>query len=192
MAHAIDLDPGPYRGTYKLIGGSPALDFANLVSYRGTSRQHDWLDPSTNIERWADAAHVTAPVTTDVARLRELREVLARIFLAVADGETPTTDDLDVIGGLAAAAWSRRRLCFPDGARAAVWTDAEPSLLTEIVLDATSLLTSHEALDKVTACPGCRWLFLDTTRNHSRQWCDPADCGNRVRQRRHYERHKQS
>ncbi|MBU2667134.1 CGNR zinc finger domain-containing protein [Actinoplanes bogorensis] len=30
---------------------------------------------------------------------------------------------------------------------------------------------------------GCGWLFLDTTRNHSRRWCDPADCGNRARVR---------
>jgi predicted RNA-binding Zn ribbon-like protein len=31
-------------------------------------------------------------------------------------------------------------------------------------------------------------VYLDTTRNPSRRWCDPADCGNRARQRRHYRR----
>jgi hypothetical protein len=57
------------------------------------------------------------------------------------------------------------------------------------VTDAASLLTSKEALRRIAMCKECQWLFLDTTRNHSRRWCDPADCGNRARQRRHYRRH---
>ena len=49
-------------------------------------------------------------------------------------------------------------------------------------------LTLH-ALDLVQTMPrerlrrcdddGCGWLFLDTTRNHSRRWCRSGDCGNR-------------
>jgi predicted RNA-binding Zn ribbon-like protein len=34
----------------------------------------------------------------------------------------------------------------------------------------------------------CGWLFLDRTKNGSRVWCSSADCGNRTRARRHYER----
>jgi predicted RNA-binding Zn ribbon-like protein len=37
---------------------------------------------------------------------------------------------------------------------------------------------------------GCGWLFLDTTRNHSRRWCDPLDCGNRARVRNYVERRR--
>nr|WP_264085191.1 CGNR zinc finger domain-containing protein [Kibdelosporangium phytohabitans] len=36
--------------------------------------------------------------------------------------------------------------------------------------------------------PGCGWLFIDRTRNRSRQWCSSKDCGNRERARRHYRR----
>ena len=188
MARAVDLDPGSYPGTYKLIAGAPALDFANLVSYRGTGREHDWLDPATNAEAWAEAAGITAPVGTDIAEIRELREVVARTFLAIADGDTPAADDVERIGRMAADAWGHRRLGFAEGAPAAGWTDTAPSLATEVALDAASLLTSSEALRRIAACRECRWLFLDTTRNHSRRWCDPRDCGNRARQRRHYQR----
>ncbi|HUG86040.1 MAG TPA: CGNR zinc finger domain-containing protein, partial [Euzebya sp.] len=59
-------------------------------------------------------------------------------------------------------------------------------------LDAASLLTSPDALARLAACGECRWLFLDQTRNRSRRWCDPADCGNRTRQRRHYQRHQRT
>ena len=189
MAAALELHPGSYEGTYKLIGGAPALDFANLVSYRGADRQHDWLDPAENVATWAEAAGITAPMDSGATELREFRELLARTFLAVADRTPPAPDDISQIGDLAAGAWAHRRLTLAEGAVAATWTTTAPTLLTDLALDAASLLTSAESLRRIAACHECRWLFLDTTRNHSRQWCDPADCGNRARQRRHYHRH---
>ncbi|MGW5559426.1 CGNR zinc finger domain-containing protein [Micromonospora sp. NPDC003944] len=39
---------------------------------------------------------------------------------------------------------------------------------------------------------GCGWLFLDSTRNHSRRWCDPLDCGNRARVRAYVQRHRRA
>ncbi|MFC8797696.1 CGNR zinc finger domain-containing protein [Promicromonospora sp. NPDC057138] len=187
MAEPVALDPGSYRGTYKLIGGTPALDFANLVSYRGTDRQHDWLDPEGNAATWADAAGVVAFVG-DIAELREFREVLARVFLDLVDRATPASSDVSRIGELAAGARGDRRLVLEAGATAATWTARAPTLLTEVALDAASVLTDAEALRRLSACQECRWLFMDTSRNRRRQWCDPADCGNRARQRRHYER----
>lgn len=58
-----------------------------------------------------------------------------------------------------------------------------------IVYSAAKLLASS-GLDRVRQCAGddCGWLFLDTSRNHSRRWCDMADCGNRAKARRHYRR----
>jgi predicted RNA-binding Zn ribbon-like protein len=192
MAEPVALDPGSYRGTYKLIGGTPALDFANLVSYRGTDRQHDWLEPDANAVTWADAAGVAAPVGDDIAQLREFREVLARVFLDLVDRTTPASSDVSRIGELAVGAWGDRRLVLEAGATAATWTATAPTLLTEVAFDAASLLTDTEALGRLSACQECRWLFLDTSRNRRRQWCDPADCGNRARQRRHYERNQRS
>jgi predicted RNA-binding Zn ribbon-like protein len=64
-------------------------------------------------------------------------------------------------------------------------------------LDLARILALH-ALDLLQTMPaerlrrcdddGCGWLFLDTTRNHSRRWCSSGDCGNRDRARRHYAR----
>jgi predicted RNA-binding Zn ribbon-like protein len=49
---------------------------------------------------------------------------------------------------------------------------------------------SDADLSRLRRCDGagCGWLFLDTTRNHSRRWCDSRDCGNRSRVRRYAER----
>ena len=49
-------------------------------------------------------------------------------------------------------------------------------------------LTDPTAVGRIKACEECRWTFLDTTRNGRRRYCDPADCGNRARQRRHAQR----
>lgn len=187
---ALPLDPGAYTGSYKLIGGAPALDFANLVSYRGTAREHDWLDPPDNLQRWVEAVGLAAHPAADLGQLRAFRERLARVFLAVADEDVPPSDDVDVLGDVAASAGTRRCLRFPEGSDTAVWLATGTSLEDELALDAVAILTSPEIVRRIAACAECRWVFVDTTRNRSRRWCDPADCGNRARQRRHYYRER--
>ena len=56
--------------------------------------------------------------------------------------------------------------------------------LWPVVRSAADLLTGP-SLERVKRCPGegCGWLFLDTSRNGSRRWCDMASCGNRARVR---------
>ncbi len=43
-----------------------------------------------------------------------------------------------------------------------------------------------DALPWVRACGAdtCRWLFLDTSKNHTRRWCNMKVCGNRMKARR--------
>jgi predicted RNA-binding Zn ribbon-like protein len=46
---------------------------------------------------------------------------------------------------------------------------------------------------RVKACARdtCRWLFYDTTRNHSRTWCTSTTCGSREKAKRAYRRQRQ-
>jgi predicted RNA-binding Zn ribbon-like protein len=37
---------------------------------------------------------------------------------------------------------------------------------------------------RLCADASCAWLFLDTTRNRTRRWCDMKECGNRNKVRR--------
>jgi len=54
------------------------------------------------------------------------------------------------------------------------------------------LLTDPHTLAHVQMCNGdnCGWLFIDSSKNHSRRWCDMRDCGNRAKIRRHRLRQK--
>ena len=78
-----------------------------------------------------------------------------------------------------------------------IWTWVEtPALdrmLWPVARSAADLLTS-EKRERVRACAGenCSWLFMDTSRNRSRQWCDMQSCGNRAKAKRYYQRRRVS
>jgi hypothetical protein len=43
---------------------------------------------------------------------------------------------------------------------------------------------SHRRPWPMCACETCRWLFLATSNNNTRHWCDMKVCGNRMKARR--------
>lgn len=64
--------------------------------------------------------------------------------------------------------------------------DAFAGLLIPIVESAADSLIDEE-LTRVRRCadPRCRRVFLDTTKNGRRRWCDMGTCGNRAKAARH-------
>ncbi len=71
------------------------------------------------------------------------------------------------------------------------------SFLRPVALDAAELLEDEVSRGLVGICEErrvgrCDWLFVDTSRNHSRRFCSMQECGNRAKQRRHYQREKHS
>jgi predicted RNA-binding Zn ribbon-like protein len=68
------------------------------------------------------------------------------------------------------------------------WVDdgaAPDCMLWPIVRSAAELLVTGD-LSGVRVCGGarCGWLFVDTSKNRSRRWCDMQDCGNVAKVRR--------
>jgi len=43
---------------------------------------------------------------------------------------------------------------------------------------------------RTCANPACDWLFLDESRNHSRQWCSMGSCGSRAKMARYRSRRR--
>ncbi len=127
-------------------------------------------------------------------RVIRFREALYRIFKALIDARKPDSADLEILNRELAEARTHERLAVRAGRLAVVYDDAESPehLLRVIARDAAELLTS-EQLSRVRQCGGesCGWLFLDTSRNRSRQWCDMRDCGNLAKVRRFRERRRQ-
>ena len=196
---------------FEFTGNHLCLDFTNTVQDRSTSPR-ELLNSYSDLLLWGQGAQI---LTEDEAeRLREeaarhtreakavlqraidLREALYRIFLAVARGSSPEKSELRTLNTEFSEAMGRACIMPAKDSFTLDWTDKEKALdrmLWTIARSAADLLTS-DGLDDVRVCAAddCRWLFLDTSKNHSRRWCDMKSCGNRAKARKHYTQKKQT
>jgi len=181
-----DADQAP---THR-VGGHVALDFANTVSWRGTSRERDHIASAPALLRWAreagliddDGAAFDGDADRLVAEAHRLRAAIRDTFdaAAVGNGGAGRAELLAIARhslGSARLAGRPAKLSFDAVADA---------ILGGIAWAAIELLGS-DRLGRVKTCQpdDCRWLFLDTTRNGSRRWCDMQACGNRAKVAHH-------
>jgi len=190
---------------FKLLGGTPCLDFANTVDWRkGEPREllssvHDLIDwarqagviPDTDAERLHEAAQRDPGEAEALhGRALSLRETIHGLFKAAADGGDPDQRDLEHLNKELAQALSHMRLTR-SGRALTLQLQGEPAekMLWTLTHSAAQLLASP-TLARVMECadPLCGWLFLDTSRNAARRWCSMSDCGNRNKARRHHHR----
>jgi predicted RNA-binding Zn ribbon-like protein len=201
----LDLDPGRYQGTYKLVGGQPSLDLINTISWPGTEREHDWLDPPANLTLWGQAVGLIDNAARDridksleksnrdaraqVESVKSVRAILRDAMMPLAMGEVPSPKAIRRLNQLLEQA-SRQRFIDPETLR---WCWAPPTtvegILAPVVWNAGEVMTSVDP-HRLGRCPSCDWLFHDTTRNRSRRWCDMGDCGSRDKALRYYHRNK--
>jgi predicted RNA-binding Zn ribbon-like protein len=155
------------------IGGHLALDFANTIE---PSREH--LAAPQDLTDFA-ARHGLPGTAAEAAleRARALRRAIYRVFRPIADGSEPGPGELAALHAFYAEAVAAARLT-PGGF---AWDD---DVLAPVAVAAVDLLR-HGPLDRVNVCAACPWLFLDSTRNHSRRWCSMSDCGARTKMRRY-------
>ena len=77
------------------------------------------------------------------------------------------------------------------------WTEVENTfdrVAWAVARSAGELMTS-DRLVRVRECAddrGCGYLFIDTSRNHSRRWCSMETCGNRAKASRSYKRRRET
>lgn len=201
----LDLEPGQYRGTYKLVGGQLSLDLINTISWPGTSREHDWLDPPSNFATWARAVGIAdrqaqtwmeeqLPQSAQEGQARlgvvkSARRVLRETIRPLAIGESPPSRAILELNRLLSRACTRRYL----DPETLLWQWVTPTTLEQtiapVIWNAAEVVTSIDP-QRIGRCPTCDWLFHDASRNRSRRWCDMDDCGSRDKALRYYHRHK--
>ena len=185
------------------------LDFANTTPYHhNLSEDHlrtyaDLLSWSLNVEildereaeqLWDISSSQPAQAETVLKKAITLREAIYAILSDIAHDEAPRAADLETLNGALAEAMAHMRVAPVDNGFGWQWVGGEDDLermLWPVAWSASQLLLSDD-LKYIRECGGvdCDWLFLDTSRNHSRRWCDMKTCGNRAKARRHYERRR--
>jgi predicted RNA-binding Zn ribbon-like protein len=192
-----------------LNSGHPILEFTNTVSNHASEHPGETLFDYGDLLSWTGKVGLIreeqvqklkrrASAQLDEARAvfarsLELREAVYRIFVAKTKGKSPEEKDLAILNSALMHPTSGAQVVYRSGRFEWGWDFDDNALeapLWILALSAVDLLTS-EHVKWVGQCAdeeGCGWLFVDTSKNHSRRWCDINDCGNRAKQRRYQQR----
>ena len=190
------------------------LSFANTVHWHASNQPRETLHSYTDLLTWlhsqqylsgkeaaqlAQKAHHEPRAAAEILqRALTLRETLYRIFVAHIYEGRPQEEDLVRLNQEFSLTSVHLQLATQANGFVLRWDDDVLPLervLWPIVRSATELLTSEALLARVGQCAddrGCGWLFLDMSKNRSRQWCDINDCGNRAKQRRYVQREREN
>ena len=211
-------ESSPTATPFELIAGHPALDFINTLDDRFTGPQERLLTyddllrftqqaglltdrQARKLKRLAahpESAEPDAGPQPDPAAILhqaiQLREALAALTYAwlEASPPSPAAQPLALLEDLFKQAALHRRLKPEAGHLLWSWKGLSRHLASPLWLlaqSANDLLTSDDIL-RLRSCASdtCRWVFLDTSKNHTRRWCDMKTCGNRSKVRRFHAR----
>jgi len=197
-------------GVFEFNSGRLCLDFANTVRSRPTSDRIELINKYDDLISWARQATILTsgeaalldenamrrrrPASDALSEALLIREAIYGVFSARAAGLPAPAADLRTLNRAVGQAMAHAGLVASGSRFEWAWPDVAPDLdrvAWWVSRSAAELLTSAD-LPLVRECAGydCGWLFMDTTKNRSRRWCDMSTCGNRAKGRRHYERRR--
>lgn len=188
----------------RLSAGDVSLDFVNSMHPDG------YLANVADLIRWSrDIGLISGEGAQALLKVAEanpeessvifrqvmaLREASYRVLLALIHHTAPMTSDIQVLQDLFLQTRSHADLIRVDNHLAWQWEAAEAGLaqLYWLFSRSTEALLTSATMERVKECPpalgGCGWLFVDRSKNSSRQWCSDETCGSRIRMRRLYAR----
>jgi predicted RNA-binding Zn ribbon-like protein len=168
-------------------GGDLLRDFEALLSWMHAEGGVD-DERAAGIRRRAVLQPAAAAATlVDARRVRAALRVLAE---KGEQSERVREDAVTEINRvLGRSAGTRRLDPHPDGGYTRTFVptgDAFAGLMIPIVESAADSLVADE-LPRVRRCadPRCHRVYLDSTKNGLRRWCDMGTCGNRAKAARH-------
>ena len=190
--------------TLEIVGGALCLDFVNTINSR-LMPEHDYLANYSDLVAWANKVEILSPTQKNLLlrrakqhvadseksllAARALRDLLYRLFSNAAKGFEPTRNDMISFVRSYGESITHGQLIKKGKSYITTWKVEETfdAFLWPIVHSAGELLLSDD-LGQVNECPGCGWLFLDTSKNQSRRWCSMNTCGARDKMRRYHKR----
>ena len=198
---------------WKFIGGRLCLDFVNSVGERKELEEKpypeniivkDKLENFNDFITWGkDIGIITKAERkyflnlnssekkeTEITfkRAVELRESLFKIIYNVINNKEPDKKMIQILNREYSSANENRKLIYMNNK--IEWQFSKdplkPDYLIWVIAESAVKLLSSDFISRVKICAGddCGWLFLDTSKNKSRQWCDMKDCGNVAKVRR--------
>jgi predicted RNA-binding Zn ribbon-like protein len=196
--------------TLNMLERRLCLGLVNTAHPRSGRHAHDSLTGYPDLVIWnrsvgmlteAQEHHLLQEASThpqEAAKTFEralaLRESLYSVFSTIVGGNIPQSEDLSLLQSVFTEAMAHASLVPTACEFSWEWgAGDEPGeelrhLLWPVANSAIELFTSSEERKRLKECPGCGWLFLDTSKYGNRRWCSMDVCGSRAKMRRLYAR----
>lgn len=194
---------------FDLVGGALCLDFLNTLDDRFSNKPKELLKSYIDLARFGEDTGILKGLEVDRLFTRsqtspdaaqhalsdaiELRETMYAVFWAIVNQKPAPRAALTTLNQFVQEAAQHAQLVEVSGRFEWKFEDALTfeAPLWPIARSAADLLASEQlALVRPCASRTCLWLFLDTSKNHRRRWCDMTKCGNRAKFQRFYKRQK--
>jgi predicted RNA-binding Zn ribbon-like protein len=181
------------RPEFIFVGEHPAIDFANTFSARnGEGTEHfrawsdviDWLS-LTGLSKDESLKLPVAPGAEALASVLELRQAWAAELPRLVAEEKVSDSFLERVNGLLAEDVFHKELRREETGYRLVHSGSQlrgAKLALALFGRQIALFLAEANLSYLHRCANtasCVLYFYDTTKNHRRQWCSVASCGNR-------------
>ena len=180
-----DSSPGKSKPLNSLLLGDKLKDYSDLVAWS----QHSGIVTAADSGRLLkESKQRPAAANAVLHRAIALREALHHIFKATVMESGPPSIDLETVNVELLKARRKERLIRTDNGWRWKLIGGESALdrMLWLIAQSAAEFLSTADLSRLRECGGeeCGWLFEDTSRNRSRQWCHMEDCGNLAKVRR--------
>jgi predicted RNA-binding Zn ribbon-like protein len=191
---------------WNLDGGVLCLDFINTIPDRKFGEPHDHLTDFSQVLNWCQsmkllqdkdyqrlsALSVNDPEKGQAAFRKYIyvRENLWKILSAIANGKDPASKDVDQFNKNLSETLAKLKFEFQNNSYSLVLTKNKDDFHgpLDIILRSAFDLLTKEQKDRIKDCGECGVLYLDVSKNNTRQWCNPNSCGTVIRSRRYQQR----
>lgn len=167
--------------------GRLCLDFVRTLRRRGTPDADERLPDPAALAAWVGQfgpyshGSVEAPSYAQLREAQRLREAIYDLLTAARSGQGAGSAGPDARNLVNRAAAHPVPVPHLDASGQLFWHADEPvaAVLALVARDALDLSVS-DAISRVRNCanPGCRVVFLDSSRPGTRRWCSMNSCGN--------------
>lgn len=195
-------------GAFEFTGGRLCLDFTNTLTDRLDAEPGELLRTYADLIAWSlqaaildeeEARQLLSEAEKEpeeamrwLHTIRQARELIYEMLVGLTNNRQPDPEQMEQFNHLLCESMAHAYLSSDENGFHWTWSNEVGRLerpLWFVIRSTADLLTSTDLGNtRLCASDECGWLFLDTSKNHSRRWCDMRSCGNRAKARRHHQR----
>ncbi|MCG8306531.1 MAG: CGNR zinc finger domain-containing protein [Cytophagales bacterium] len=191
-----------------LDGGCICFDFTNTVHSRKEEMMEDYLHTYTDLLQWcrrtgslpeerierlqSTADEQPAKAEGVLKQAKKIREVLYGVFSALAARKQPQASMMEQYNKAMRQSLIHLRFYYEHEEKKLDWQQEVVQLEEPLwrILKSAFDIWVQEDLKRIKECESCGWMFLDTSKNNRRRWCNMQSCGSIDKALRYYYRKK--